>query len=85
MKKVAGKNLGKSSSMEMMDGKTPEMDEHEVSEHLRNIIKAHEVMSDPEKMEKVHKLVGRHQKAITSLQDVEDYRQNKYGPKKMKG
>ncbi len=35
--------------------------------HLETIMKAHELMGDDEKMEKIHKLAGRHKKALEHL------------------
>lgn len=55
--------------------------DYETQHHLDTLLKAHEIMHDEEKMKKVHKLAGRHKKAITSLDDVKAYTQKKYGPK----
>lgn len=48
------------------------MDEYEIKNHMDTLIKAHEIASDPEKMAKVHKLAGRHKKAITSIKQLKD-------------
>lgn len=55
------------------------MKDYETQGHLDTIIKAHQILMDPEKMKKVHKLAGRHQKAISSIQDLKDTIQQKYG------
>lgn len=70
--------------------------QEETKKHLDHIMKAHEVMSDPKKLAAVHEMVGRHQKALkglkkmsgpkmSSLADVKEYTQKKYGPKKSSG
>lgn len=48
--------------------------DYETKGHMSTLIEAHGIMSDPEKMKKVHKLVGRHAKAIRSIQDLKDAR-----------
>jgi hypothetical protein len=58
------------------------MDDVEVQGHMRTLLDAHKLINDPEKMEKVHALVGRHSKAITSLKDVTSIYQKKFGGKK---
>ena len=55
------------------------MDDYEAKGHLQDLIRAHEIMNDPEKMKKVHKLAGRHVAAIRGIQDIKDYTQAKYG------
>lgn len=59
----------------------PEKD-YETEGHLKTILDAHAIMQDHGKMKKVHKLAGRHKKAITSLDDLKAYAQEKYGPQK---
>lgn len=49
----------------------PEND-YESQGHLRTLIEAHGIMNDPVKMAKVHKLAGRHHKAIKGIQDIKD-------------
>lgn len=50
-------------------------DKWETQNHLDTLIKAHEIVNNPVHMKAVHKLAGRHHKAvgaITSLQQVRD-------------
>lgn len=61
------------------------MKDYETQSHLDTIIKSHQILMDPEKMKKVHKLAGRHVKAIKSIQDVKDTLQQKYGAKAASG
>lgn len=56
-------------------------DDYETQNHLRTLMDAEMIKMDPDKMKKVHALVGRHSKAIKSLQDLKDTYQQKYGPK----
>ncbi len=77
MKKV-GASLAKSVQPKL---ESPEHD-YEAQNHLDTLIKAHGIMSDPAKMEKVHKLAGRHHKAIMSIKDIKDRYNEKFGPKK---
>lgn len=67
------------------------VDNYEVKDHLRTLQEAHGIINDPEKMAKVHKLAGRHAKAlagikaipkapdIKSTKDLVDYRNAKFG------
>lgn len=60
------------------------MDEHEVKGHLSTLMDAHSIMSDPEKMAKVHALAGRHEKALSGIKSVKqlkDVYQEKFGKK----
>lgn len=58
----------------------PEPDhDYETQNHMRTLIDAHEIMNSPEKMKKVHKLAGRHSKAIRGIKDISDYKNAKYG------
>lgn len=60
------------------------LNDPEAQGHLRTILDAEMIKQDPVKMAKVHKLAGRHQKAITSLNDVKDAYQQKFGAKPKK-
>lgn len=51
----------------------------ETEDHMRTLIRAHEIVNDKEKMGKVHKLAGRHKKAIRSISDLKDTYNEKYG------
>jgi hypothetical protein len=59
----------------------PEND-YETQNHMRTLMDAHEIMNNPDKMEKVHKLAGRHAKAIRGIKDISDYKNAKYGGQK---
>lgn len=56
-----------------------EQNDYETQGHLRTLIDAHEIMNDEGKMKKVHKLAGRHAKAIRGLKDISEYKNAKYG------
>lgn len=60
------------------------MNDHEAQHHLRTILDAEMIKQDPAKMAKVHKLAGRHEKAIKSLADVKEAYQQKFGAKPKK-
>lgn len=68
------------------------VDNYQTKDHLDTIIKAHGIQQDPDKMEKVHALAGRHVAAIAalkqpsasnggmkSLDQVRKYAQDTYG------
>lgn len=57
------------------------MNDPEAQSHLRTLLDAEMIKQDPAKMAKVHKLAGRHQKAITSIGDLKDTYQQKFGAK----
>lgn len=57
------KKLGASLEQAMPEG---EMD-HETESHIRTLGDAADIMSDPEKLKKVHALAGRKHKAIMGL------------------
>lgn len=46
--------------------------DYEAQGHLRTIIEAHGIINDPEKMKKVHKLAGRHHKAVQGIKSIEE-------------
>jgi hypothetical protein len=79
MKKMKGNALAQSApmasekDMEMEDGM-----------HMDTLMKAHELMTDPVKMKRVHALAGRKHKAITSLNDIKNALNEKFGPKAKK-
>lgn len=58
-KKVAGANLAGSMPSQDMD--------YQTDNHLRTLREAGDILSDPEKMGKVHKLAGRHDKALKGM------------------
>ena len=53
--------------------------DYETQGHLKTILDAHEIMNDPVKLKAAHKLAGRHKKAITSLEQLKQIHQDKYG------
>lgn len=55
------------------------MDDYETEGHLRTLMDAEKIKNDPDKMKKVHKLAGRHSKAIKSIQDLKDTYDEKFG------
>lgn len=77
--KAPGASLGNKDIDE--DESTKEPSEFETKQHLDDILRAHEIINNPVKMKAVHKLAGRHQKAISNIQDIKDHYQNAYGPK----
>ena len=51
----------------------PEKDiqnDYETQGHLKTLMDAHEIMGDSDKMAKVHKLAGRHHKALKGIKSV---------------
>lgn len=81
-KKQQNKNdLAKPMDPGAVAGADPQND-YETQGHLKTLMDAEMVKMDPDKMQKVHALVGRHSKAIKSIQDLKDTYQSKYGPKK---
>lgn len=56
------------------------MNDYEAKDHLDTLMRAEMIKADPEKMKRVHKLAGRHSKAIKSIQDLKDLHNTKYGP-----
>lgn len=61
-----------------------EMKNMETKRHFDTLMEAEEIKSDPAKMERVKKHAGRHLKAITSIQDLKDLHDAKYGNKPSK-
>lgn len=57
----------------------------ETEGHMHTLMQAEHIKSSPIKMKAVHKLAGRHAKAITSIQDLKDVYQQKFGMKKTPG
>jgi hypothetical protein len=55
------------------------MKDYESKEHLDTLMRAEMIKADPEKMKKVHKLAGRHEKAIRSIKDLRDTYDEKFG------
>lgn len=62
-----------------------DQNDYETQGHMRTLMDAHEIMNNPEKMKKVHKLAGRHAKAIRGIKDISDYKNSKYGGQKNLG
>lgn len=61
---------------------TQDDNDYETQGHLKTLMDAEAIKSDPAKMQKVHKLAGRHKKAIKSIQDLKDAYQQKFGQPK---
>lgn len=84
MKKIKveskGSALGEAMPDITEDESTEPMD-YETKEHMETLLKSHDIMNDPVKLRAVHKLAGRHHKAIRGIQDLKDHYQAKYGPK----
>ena len=53
--------------------------DYETAGHLKTLMDAHEIINNPEHMKRVHALSGRHKKALTSIKDLKDTYQNKFG------
>ncbi len=51
----------------------------EVEDHMRTLMRAEDIKSDPVKLAKVHKLAGRHSKQIKSIQDLKNVFDEKFG------
>lgn len=52
--------------------KAPE--KYETEGHLRTLIEAHGIMNNPVHMKAVHKLAGRHHKAVSGIKSLDDLR-----------
>lgn len=72
-KKMAGKNLAKTAAV---SGEVGPDDKWKAESDLRTMMDHHEMMSDPERVKKMKKLVGRHNKAISSLAELRDVANN---------
>lgn len=59
----------------------PADDDWQSEDHLRTLMSAHEIMNNPEKLKKVHKLAGRKAQAIRGIQDIKNHYNEKYGGK----
>lgn len=46
------------------------VDNYEVKDHLRTLQEAHGIINDSSKMAKVHKLAGRHAKALAGIKSI---------------
>ena len=82
--KAPGADLGNAQPSITKDKSTKEPDEWETKGHMQDLINAHQIINDPVKMAAVHKMVGRHQKAMKSIQDIKDYSNAKYGVQSLK-
>jgi hypothetical protein len=55
--------------------KPPQDDEQDMREgkmHVDDLMRAHEIMNNPEKMAKVHKVIGQHEQAVTAIKSIGD-------------
>lgn len=57
----------------------PMEDSHETKGHMQTLMDAEQIKMDPVKMEKVHRLSGRHAKAIKSISDLKATYDKKFG------
>jgi hypothetical protein len=76
MRDKLGQSLGNTSAPKAID---PKMDDYETEDHMRTLMRAEDIKADPEKMERVHKLAGRHAKSIKSIQDLKNTFDEKFG------
>lgn len=53
--------------------------DYEAASHMKTLLDAHEIASNPDHMKAVHALAGRHKKVLTSLKDLKDHYQTKFG------
>lgn len=68
MAKKMGDSLGESLGN---DAKwKADQDAQDTQQHVKTLHSAFDILQDPMKMKKVHKLAGRHHKAIKSLGDL---------------
>ena len=65
----------KEAAMPMVD------DKWQAEDDLRTLMRAEEIKANPERMKAVHKLTGKHKKAIRSIEDLKaaaaDYAEDK--------
>lgn len=71
-KKPAGANLGSTAAM----SSSPDDMKWQAKSDLQNMMDHHEAMADPMRVKNMKALVGRHNKAITSLADLKDVANN---------
>jgi predicted RND superfamily exporter protein len=72
----------KSKAKKSADAPAPEINrdwEHE--DNARTVIRAQEILNDPDKMKGVKKHLKKQKNAIRSVQDIISYRNEKYGAK----
>jgi hypothetical protein len=81
MKKTAGASLGKTSAI----SSSPDEMNWKAKSDLQNMMDHHEAMSDPVRVKNMKKLVGRHNKAISSLAELKDVANNYSKTKGMSG
>lgn len=58
------------------------MDDYEHKANLETIMKAHEIMEDPEKMKHVNKIAGRHAKILSGLSGEGESEDSEHKPVK---
>ncbi len=72
------KALAKASAGSVaIEAKSPDDQKYETKRHLETLSDAHDIMNDPVKLKKVHAMVGRHKKAITSIAQLKEIRNKK--------
>ena len=78
MSGTPGANLSKVDNIPAMS----DDDGAEAQGHLNKLVEAHGILNDPEKMARVHGLVGRHVAAVKGIKSTEDLKNiydEKYG------
>lgn len=86
-KKMKGAALEQAMPQVTADKSTEDAPENdwEARGHLNTLVDAHEIVNNASKMAKVHKLAGRHMKAVRSIQDLKDHYNDKFGSKPSQG
>ena len=64
------------ANLQQSVGESPDKgpSEYETQNHLRTLIDAHEIINNPDKMKAVHKLAGRHHKAVSGIRSLQQLR-----------
>lgn len=60
---------------EEMESEDKEMEDYEIDDCVRTLIRAEEIKSDSKKMAKIRQALEKKKKAINSIQDMRDKRQ----------
>lgn len=76
---MASKSKSLGESVGVGPKKMDDDGDYETQSHMRTLMDAEMIKQDPNKMQKVHKLAGRHQKSIKSIQDLKDSYDEKFG------
>lgn len=68
------KKITAALSQSVGDDPSKPPESYETEGHLRTLIDAHGIMNDPVKMKAVHKLAGRHHKAVSGIKSLAQLR-----------